>query len=73
MIKIYTNRENYQYDLHAMFKAFYPEQEVRVYGESEPDEKESGISRVVIYFYERKIEAVFDIDREKQYTNIYKK
>ena len=72
MIKIYTNRENYQYDLHAMFKAFYPEQEVRVYGESVPDEKESGIGRVVIYFYERKIEAVFDIDREKQYTNIYK-
>ncbi len=32
MIKIYTNREQYQYDLHALFKAFYPEQEVRVYG-----------------------------------------
>ena len=32
MIRIYTNRENYQYDLHALFKAFYPEQEVRAYG-----------------------------------------
>ena len=72
MIRIYTNRENYQYDLHALFKAFYPEQEVRVYGEHMASDGESDGSRAVIYFYDRQVEAVFDIDREKQYTNIYK-
>lgn len=31
MIEVFTNKENYQYDLHALIKAFYPEQEVKVY------------------------------------------
>ena len=72
MITIYTNRENYQYDLHALFKAFYPEQEVQVYGEDALDEQDCGSSQVIIHFYERRIEAVFDIDGKKEYTNIYK-
>lgn len=72
MINIYTNKENYQYDLHAMFKAFYPEQEVRVYGGSAPDGQESDGSQVSIHFYESRIEALFDIDRKKRYTNIYR-
>ncbi|MDE7268792.1 MAG: coproporphyrinogen dehydrogenase HemZ, partial [Lachnospiraceae bacterium] len=72
MIKIYTNLENYQYDLHALFKAFYPEQEVQVYGEGALNEQENDSRRVIIHFYERRIEAVFDIDGKKKYTNIYK-
>ena len=32
MIQVYTNKENYQYDLNALIKAFYPEHEVRVSG-----------------------------------------
>ncbi|NDO50448.1 coproporphyrinogen dehydrogenase HemZ [Lachnospiraceae bacterium MD335] len=72
MIKIYTNREQYQYDLHALFKAFYPEHEVRVYGLCGQGEREDGEARAVLIFDDSKIEAVFDIDREKEYTNIYK-
>ena len=72
MIKIYTNREQYQYDLHALFKAFYPEQEVRVYGLCGQGEREDGEARAVLIFDDSKIEAVFDIDGEKEYTNIYK-
>lgn len=72
MIKIYTNRENYQYDLHAMFKAFYPEHEVQVYAEHMQNEQESGERRVFIHFDERRIESEFDIEGKKQYTNIYK-
>lgn len=30
MIKVYTNRVNYQYDLNAIIKAFYPEHDVKV-------------------------------------------
>lgn len=30
MIKVFTNKENFQYDLHSLIKAFYPEQEVKV-------------------------------------------
>ena len=72
MIKIYTNREHYQYDLHALFKAFYPEHEVRVYGLCGQGEREDGEARAVLIFDDSKIEAVFDIDGEKEYTNIYK-
>lgn len=72
MIKIYTNREQYQYDLHALFKAFYPEHEVRVYGLCGQGEREDGEARAVLIFDDSKIEAVFDIDGEKEYTNIYK-
>jgi len=72
MITIYTNRENYQYDLHALFKAFYPEHEVRVYDAGAFDGQESGSGQVIIHFDERRTEAFFDIDRKKQYTNIYK-
>ena len=72
MIKIYTNRENYQYDLHALFKAFYPEQEVRVYGEDAQAVLGDGDRRAAIHFEDRRIEAVFDIEGEKHYTNVYK-
>ncbi len=72
MIKIYTNREQYQYDLHALFKAFYPEQEVRVYGLCEQEKREDGEARAVLIFNDSKMEAVLDIDGEKEYTNLYK-
>ena len=31
MIQVYTNKENYQYDLHSLIKAFYPERDVKVH------------------------------------------
>lgn len=71
MIKIYTNLENYQYDLHALFKAFYPEQEVRIYAESMIDGQEDDSKQVIIHFYEKKIEAVFDIDEKKRYIHSF--
>ncbi len=71
MIKIYTNRENYQYDLHALFKAFYPEQEVRVYGEDEFCGIENGDKMAAIHFEDSRIEVMLDIDGKKHYTNVY--
>lgn len=30
MLKVFINKENYQYDVHSLVKAFYPEEEVKV-------------------------------------------
>lgn len=71
MIKVYTNRENYQYDLHALIKAFYPDQEVKVFGEDSYQEQENGWAS--IRFLEDKMETVFAMCKVKEYTNLYKK
>ncbi len=72
MIRIVTNREQYQYDLHALFKAFYPEQDVRVYGSDTPDTTGEDDKTVVIHFEDRRVEALFDIDGKKRYTNVFR-
>lgn len=68
MIYVYTNRENYQYDLHALLKSFYPEHDVRVYGENVPKE---GDRKVVIRLLEDKMEVVLEIDTRKEYAHTY--
>ena len=40
MIRVFTNKESFQYDLHSLIKAFYPEQEVKVIQEGEPQQDE---------------------------------
>lgn len=72
MINVYTNREHYRYDLHALIKAFYPEQEVKVYEETALNESEQGGNRVLVRFFEHKMEAVFDIGGIRKYTCTYK-
>lgn len=72
MINVYTNRENYQYDLHALLKSFYPEHDVRVYNESEQNSQEDDGCKVIIRLLDDKMELVLDIDNRKEYTHTYK-
>ena len=69
MIKIYTNKENYQYDLHSLVKAFFPEHEVKVIsGITDVEEGELYYAQVI--FYEDKIEVALSVNGEvKSYTN----
>jgi len=76
MITVYTNWENYQYELHALVKAFYPAAEVRV-SKSMSLEKyslgqylascqngvlEAGAAdRIIVYFGSHKLEIYFDV------------
>ncbi len=69
MIKIYTNKESFQYDLHSLIKAFYPEYEVKVIPEGAPQSDEQYAK---IMFDDEKIEVTFCIDAARgsvQYTN----
>lgn len=75
MIKVYTNRENFQYDLHSLIKAFYPEQDVKVLAlenESKDDAVQESVIRVL--FSEQKMEAVLKVEQsEKSYVNEFSK
>lgn len=72
MIHVYTNRENYQYDLHALLKSFYPEHDVRVYNESELDTMEGQGSYVIIRILDDIMELTLAIDDKQEYVHIYK-
>ena len=48
MIQVYTNKENYQYDLHSLIKAFYPEQDVKV-SSVEQDNKQENDTITVLF------------------------
>lgn len=72
MIKVYTNRENCQYDLHALIKAFYPEQEVKVCDESAFCEEQAGDNRITVRFFADRMESGFAVGAAKEYTDIYK-
>lgn len=69
MIKIFTNKESFQYDLHSLVKAFYPEQEVKVFSDEAAEEKESYLR---VMFYEERVEALLAVadGGQKQYTNL---
>lgn len=72
MIHVYTNRENYQYDIHALLKSFYPEHDVRVYGECEPANGEDCGSHVIMRILDDRMELVLAIDDRKEYVHAYK-
>ena len=72
MINVYTNRENYQYDVHALLKSFYPEHDVRVYNESELDTKNDSGSYVIIRILDDRMELILAIDDRKEYVHVYK-
>lgn len=70
MIKVYTNRENMQYDLHSLIKAFYPEQDIKVIALEK--EQESG-KCIEAIFEAQKFTAVIDVEAtqgRKQYEQI---
>ena len=49
MIKVFTNNEKFQYDLHSLIKAFYPEQDVKVQDITEAGEDaEAGTVKVLL-------------------------
>lgn len=50
MITVQLNRQNFEYDVHSLVKAFYPEQEVRI--TYTPEEGEEELLRLVISFVE---------------------
>lgn len=72
MINVYTNRENYQYDLHALIKSFYPEHDVNVYGEAQQNSQLDSGNQMIIQLFDNSMKVVIDIDRKKEYEHIYK-
>ncbi len=72
MINVYTNRENYQYDVHALLKSFYPEHDVRVYNGSELNTREDNGSHVIIRILDDRMEMTLAIDDRKEYVHTYK-
>jgi oxygen-independent coproporphyrinogen-3 oxidase len=77
MIIVYTNKENYQYDLHSIIKAFYPEHDVKVMGlemASKRNTDEEAMGAVTVQFLSDRLEMSIDIDgQHKDYENIYDK
>lgn len=75
MIKVYTNKENYHNDIHSLIKAFYSEQEVKIYDVNLLDQEEL-YSLVIVQFFANRLEVFFDIklngNDKKRYTNVYK-
>ena len=72
MIHVYTNRENYQYDLHALLKSFYPEHDVRVYAAEAREEHQDGEKQVIVQLFNDSMNVILDIDVRKEYVHTYK-
>ena len=72
MIHVYTNRENYQYDLHALLKSFYPEHDVRVYAAEAQEEHQDDEKQVIIQLFNDSMNIILDIDVRKEYVHTYK-
>ncbi len=72
MINVYTNRENYQYDLHALLKSFYPEHDVRVYAAEAQEEHQDDEKQVIIQLFNDSMNVILDIDVRKEYVHTYK-
>ena len=72
MIHVYTNRENYQYDLHALLKSFYPEHDVRVYAAETQEEHQDDEKQVIIQLFNDSMNVILDIDVRKEYVHTYK-
>ncbi len=72
MIHVYTNRENYQYDLHALLKSFYPEHDVRVYAAEAQEEHQDDEKQVIIQLFNDSMNVILDIDVRKEYVHTYK-
>ncbi len=71
MINVYTNKENYQYDLHALLKSFYPEHDVRVYAAEAQEEHQDGENQVIVQLFNDSMNVILDIDVRKEYVHTY--
>ena len=60
MIVVVLNEDRYAYDIHSLVKAFYPEQEVKVFTEGEKDLRSgAGLPAFFVRFAQDAIEAGF--------------
>ena len=60
MIVVVLNEDRYAYDIHSLVKAFYPEQEVKVFTEGEKDlRSDAGLPAFFVRFAQDAIEAGF--------------
>ena len=60
MIVVVLNEDRYAYDIHSLVKAFYPEQEVKVFTEGEKDlRSDAGFPAFFVRFVQDAIEAGF--------------
>lgn len=60
MIVVVLNEDRYAYDIHSLVKAFYPEQEVKVFTEGEKDlRSDAGLPAFFVRFVQDAIEAGF--------------
>lgn len=58
MIVVTLNEDNFAYDIHSLVKAFYPEQDVKVFVEGEKELKsDAGLPAFFVHFLEGRIEA----------------
>ena len=75
MIQVFTNKENYQYDIHSLIKAFYPEHDVKVHDISEKNmtsmsEMESFCEVIIGEESIELIIAVLDSGEKKYYKQV---
>ncbi len=69
MIKVQLDRQNFEYDVYTLLKAFYPEETVQVY-EKLPEKKseEDVLLTVIVLFAERKPDEGFAADETGEST-----
>ena len=66
MIKVITNKENFQYDIHSLTKAFYPEHDVKVVGmENEEELTDVSYSMKMLFEEEKITVSILSEDGEK--------
>lgn len=68
MLQVYTNKENYQYDIHSLVKAFYPGEDVKVETAAEhvlQEEKDKG-DVITILFQTEKVTVTCKIKKKEQ-------
>lgn len=63
MIQVLTNRENYQYDLHSLIKAFYPGMDVKVVADKDIFSKNE--NWITVDFFEDSLQVVLCVEKEE--------
>lgn len=65
MIVVVLNEDRYAYDIHSLVKAFYPEQEVKVFPEGEKDlRSDAGLPAFFVRFAPETVSAGYRIEGE---------
>ncbi len=67
-MKVFTNNEKFQYDLHSLIKAFYPEQDVKVFDMEQESERGASYVKVLLEEQSMKVELQVDNSAKADYT-----